>query len=116
MPTKPKRKRQGMYLSSRTIIASAADVFLFNPAISAYSAVRYVPDSRLRSTVSRLISDYQPPDQHLSKTLLHGCRRREGFVWRAVEGCWQASTAKHGVPGARGDVSTLYWFLETVPS
>ena len=41
------------------MLASAADLFLFNPAISAYSAVQYVPDSRLRSTVSRLISDYQ---------------------------------------------------------
>ena len=51
------------------MLASAADLFLFNPAISAYSAVPYVPDSRLRSTVSRLISDYQLPDQHLSKTL-----------------------------------------------
>ena len=45
------------------------DLCLLNPAISAYSAVRYVPDSRLRSTVSRLISDYQPLDQHLSTIL-----------------------------------------------
>ena len=29
---------------------------LLSPAISAYSAVRYVPDIRLRSTVTRLIS------------------------------------------------------------
>ena len=40
-----------------------------SPGISAYPAVRYVPDSRLRITVSRLISDYQPPDQHLSTTM-----------------------------------------------
>ena len=45
------------------------DLCLLSPAISAYSAVRYVPDSRLRSTVSRLISDDQPLDQHLSTTL-----------------------------------------------
>ena len=31
--------------------------------------MRYVPESRLRSTVSRLISDYQPLDQHLLTTL-----------------------------------------------
>ena len=45
------------------------DVCLLNPSISAYSAVRYVPDSQFRSTVSRLISDYQPLDQHLPTTL-----------------------------------------------
>ena len=50
------------------------------------------------------------------KRTLRGCSRREGFVWRAVEGCWQASAAKHGDPGPRGDVSTLYWFLDRVPS
>ena len=50
------------------------------------------------------------------KRTLHGCRRREGFVWRAVEGCWQASTAKHGDPGAQGDLSTLYRFLDRLPS
>ena len=42
------------------------DLCLLSPAISAYSAVRYVPDSRLRSTVSRLISDNQPLDQQSS--------------------------------------------------
>jgi len=31
--------------------------------------MQYVPDSRLRITVSRLISDYQPLDKHLSSTL-----------------------------------------------
>ena len=31
--------------------------------------MQYVPDSRLRSTVSRLTSDYQLLDQHLSTTL-----------------------------------------------
>ena len=36
------------------------DLCLLNPAITAYSAVRYVPDIRLRSTVTRLISDNQP--------------------------------------------------------
>ena len=35
-------------------------------AISAYSAVRYVPDIRLRSTVTRLISDNQPLDRRSS--------------------------------------------------
>ena len=50
------------------------------------------------------------------KRTLHGCRRREGFVCRAVEGCWQASIAKYGDPGAQGDVNTLCWFLERVPS
>ena len=45
------------------------DLCLLSPSISAYSAVRYVPDIRLRSTVSRLISDYQPLDQHLLTTL-----------------------------------------------
>lgn len=38
----------------------------------------------------------------------HGCRRRERFVWRAVEGWWQASPAKRGAPqGARGNMNTL---------
>ena len=45
------------------------DLCILSPAISAYSVVRYMPDSRLRSTLSRLISDYQPLDQHLSTTL-----------------------------------------------
>ena len=45
------------------------DLCLLNPAITAYSAVRYVPDIRLRSTVTRLISDNQPLDQHLLTTL-----------------------------------------------
>ena len=45
------------------------DLGLLSSAISAYSAVGYVPDSRMRSTVSRLISDYQPLDQHLLTTL-----------------------------------------------
>ena len=45
------------------------DLCLLNPAITAYSAVRYVPDSRLRITVSRLISDHQTLDQHLPTTL-----------------------------------------------
>ena len=45
------------------------DLCLLSPAISAYSAVRYVPDSRMRSTVSRLISDHQPLDQHLPTAL-----------------------------------------------
>ena len=48
-------------------VTPAGVLCLLNPAITAYSAVRYVPDSGLRITVSRLISDYQPPDQHLSK-------------------------------------------------
>ena len=38
---------------------------LVGPAISAYSAVRYVPDSRLRSPVGHLISTCQLLDQHL---------------------------------------------------
>ena len=42
------------------------DLCLLNPAITAYSAVRYVPDIRLRSTVTRLISDNQPLDQRSS--------------------------------------------------
>ena len=42
------------------------DLCLLSPAISAYSAVRYVPDIRLRSTVTRLISDNQPLDQRSS--------------------------------------------------
>ena len=45
------------------------DLCLLSPAISAYSAVRYVPESRMGSTVSRLISDHQTPDQHLPTTL-----------------------------------------------
>ena len=45
------------------------DLCLLSPAINVYSAMRYVPESRLRSTVSRLISDYQPLDQHLLTTL-----------------------------------------------
>ena len=45
------------------------DLCLLSPVISAYSAVRYVPDSRMGSTVSRLISDHQTLDQHLPKTL-----------------------------------------------
>ena len=60
---------RGHHLLSRTIITSAADLFLFNPAISSYSAMQYVPDSRMRSTVSRSISDHQPLDQHLPTTL-----------------------------------------------
>ena len=39
------------------------DLCLLSPAISAYSAVGYVPDSRMGSTVSRLISDHQTLDQ-----------------------------------------------------
>lgn len=47
----------------------------------------------------------------------HGCWRRERFMWRAVEGWWQASPAKRGAPqGARGNMNTLCWFLERVPS
>ena len=45
------------------------NIFILNPAISAYSAVRGAPDRHLRSTVSHLISDFQLLDQHLSTTL-----------------------------------------------
>ena len=45
------------------------DLCLLSPEINVYSAMRYVPESRLRSTVTRLISDYQPLDQHLLTTL-----------------------------------------------
>ena len=48
------------------------DLFLLSPVISAYSAVRYVPDSRLRSTVSRLISDYQPLSASLNDFITTG--------------------------------------------
>lgn len=27
-----------------------------------------------------------------------GAERKEGLVWRATEGWWQASTPKHGAP------------------
>ena len=56
-------------LSCANCIFQPVDLCLLSPAVSAYTAVRYMPDSRLRSTLSRLISDYQPLDQHLSTTL-----------------------------------------------
>ena len=48
------------------------DLFIHSPVISAYSAVRYVPDRRLRSTVSRLISDYQPLSASLNDFITTG--------------------------------------------
>ena len=56
-------------LSRANCISQPVDLRLLSPAISAYSAVRYVPDSRMGSTVSRLISDHQTLDQHLPTTL-----------------------------------------------
>ena len=72
-----KRGKEGKYKEKAvkykdktyTVGKQLHDLCLLSPAISAYSAVRYVPDSRMGSTVSRLISDHQTLDQHLPTTL-----------------------------------------------
>ena len=52
-------------LSRVNCISQPGDLCLLSPAISDYSAARSVPVSRLRSTVSQLISTSQPVDHHL---------------------------------------------------
>ena len=65
------------WLFSRSVASDAlrphelqqpVDLCLLSPTVSAYSAARSVSVSRLRSTVSHLISTCQPVDQHLSAT------------------------------------------------
>ena len=72
----------------------AHDLGLLSPVISAYSAVRYVPNSQLQSTVSRLISDYQPLDQHLSTTLSAPFSH---FIDHYIYYCEQESLRRNGV-------------------